>query len=84
MVDIIIYFTAEKITESLTELAKQVIPSAIAPVAGIRKAMGIVPEPLPVSPTSTPGSSSTSVAASTPSSSMDTSQVLNFILKEVT
>ncbi|XP_066906465.1 bromodomain-containing protein 7 [Halyomorpha halys] len=35
---------AEKITESLTELAKQVPPGAIIPVPAIRKAMGIVPE----------------------------------------
>lgn len=36
---------AEKITESLTELAKQVPPGAIVPIPAIRKAMGIVTEP---------------------------------------
>ncbi|XP_075216213.1 bromodomain containing 7/9 isoform X1 [Lycorma delicatula] len=64
---------AEKITESLTELAKQVIPGAIAPVAGIRKAMGIVPEPLPP-PANSSSSNSASDSAATPSSPMDTSQ----------
>ncbi|XP_073996393.1 bromodomain containing 7/9 isoform X1 [Rhodnius prolixus] len=39
---------AEKITESLTELAKQVPPGAIIAVPAIRKAMGVVSEP-PVS-----------------------------------
>ncbi|XP_024086406.1 bromodomain-containing protein 7 isoform X2 [Cimex lectularius] len=40
---------AEKITESLTELAKQVPPGAIIPVPAIRKAMGIVNETMTVS-----------------------------------
>uniref|UniRef100_A0A0K8SQJ5 Bromo domain-containing protein n=1 Tax=Lygus hesperus TaxID=30085 RepID=A0A0K8SQJ5_LYGHE len=40
---------AEKITESLTELAKQVPPGALIPVPAIRKAMGIVNETMSVS-----------------------------------
>lgn len=35
---------AEKIIESLTEMAKQAPPAAIIPVPGIRKAMGVVPD----------------------------------------
>ncbi|CAH1398769.1 unnamed protein product [Nezara viridula] len=35
---------ADKIVESLTEMAKQAPPAAIIPVPGIRKAMGVVPD----------------------------------------
>ncbi|XP_014271236.1 bromodomain-containing protein 7 [Halyomorpha halys] len=35
---------ADKIIESLTEMAKQAPPAAIIPVPGIRKAMGVVPD----------------------------------------
>ncbi|XP_033216841.1 bromodomain-containing protein 7 isoform X2 [Belonocnema kinseyi] len=46
---------AEKITENLTEISKKLPPSAIAPVDGLRKAMGIAPvgggaEPMDVEP----------------------------------
>lgn len=47
---------AEKITENLTEVAKKLPPSAIAPVDGLRRAMGIAPvgsggpEPMEVEP----------------------------------
>ena len=45
---------AEKITENLTSIAKKLPPSAIAPVDGLRKAMGIAPlggpEPMDVEP----------------------------------
>lgn len=45
---------AEKITENLTSIAKKLAPSAIAPVDGLRKAMGIAPlggpEPMEVEP----------------------------------
>lgn len=45
---------AEKITENLTEISKKLPPSAIAPVDGLRKAMGIAPmggnEPMEVEP----------------------------------
>ncbi|XP_022185646.1 bromodomain-containing protein 7 isoform X2 [Nilaparvata lugens] len=50
---------ADKITGSLTELTKQVMPGAVAPVAAIRKAMGIAPQPPPpvqMPPTTTPHS----------------------------
>ncbi|XP_046619908.1 bromodomain-containing protein 7 [Neodiprion virginianus] len=43
---------AEKITENLTEIAKKLPPSAIAPVDGLRRAMGIAPISRP---TSAPG-----------------------------
>ncbi|XP_011137382.1 bromodomain-containing protein 7 isoform X3 [Harpegnathos saltator] len=46
---------AEKITDNLTDIAKKLPPSAIAPVDGLRKAMGIAPlgggpEPMEVEP----------------------------------
>lgn len=45
---------ADKITDNLTEIAKKLPPSAIAPVEGLRKAMGIAPlggpEPMEVEP----------------------------------
>lgn len=46
---------AEKITDNLTEIAKKLPPSAIAPVDGLRRAMGIAPvggggEPMEVEP----------------------------------
>lgn len=45
---------AEKITESLTDIAKKLPPSVIAPVEGLRRAMGISPmggpEPMEVEP----------------------------------
>ncbi|XP_011496203.1 PREDICTED: bromodomain-containing protein 7 isoform X2 [Ceratosolen solmsi marchali] len=45
---------AEKITENLTSIAKKLPPSSIAPVDGLRKAMGIAPlggpEPMEVEP----------------------------------
>lgn len=45
---------AEKITENLTNIAKKLPPSSIAPVDGLRKAMGIAPlggpEPMEVEP----------------------------------
>ncbi|XP_058799673.1 bromodomain-containing protein 7 isoform X2 [Phymastichus coffea] len=46
---------ADKITENLTNIAKKLPPSAIAPVDGLRKAMGIAgplggPEPMEVEP----------------------------------
>ncbi|KAL7301259.1 hypothetical protein TKK_0005999 [Trichogramma kaykai] len=45
---------AEKITENLTDIAKKLPPSAIAPIDGLRKAMGIAPiggpEPMDVEP----------------------------------
>ncbi|XP_008550273.1 bromodomain-containing protein 7 isoform X1 [Microplitis demolitor] len=45
---------AEKISENLTEIAKKLPPSAIAPVDGLRRAMGIAPvggpEPMEVDP----------------------------------
>lgn len=45
---------AEKITENLTDIAKKLPPSAIAPIEGLRKAMGIAPlggpEPMDVEP----------------------------------
>lgn len=45
---------AEKITENLADIAKKLPPSAIAPVDGLRKAMGIAPlggpEPMDVEP----------------------------------
>ncbi|KAK0163989.1 hypothetical protein PV328_002664 [Microctonus aethiopoides] len=46
---------AEKITDKLTEIAKKLPPSAIAPVDGLRRAMGIAPvsggvEPMDVDP----------------------------------
>lgn len=45
---------ADKITDNLTEIAKKLPPSAIAPVDGLRKAMGIAPlggpEPMEVEP----------------------------------
>ncbi|XP_008208464.3 bromodomain-containing protein 7 isoform X1 [Nasonia vitripennis] len=45
---------AEKITENLSSIAKKLPPSAIAPVDGLRKAMGIAPlggpEPMEVEP----------------------------------
>lgn len=44
---------AEKISENLTEISKKLPPSAIAPVDGLRRAMGIAPISRP---TSAPGS----------------------------
>ena len=44
------YISAEKITESLKDMAKKVDPVIIAPVSALRKAMGILPG------TSPPGS----------------------------
>ncbi|KAL2728730.1 bromodomain-containing protein 7 isoform X2 [Vespula squamosa] len=45
---------ADKITDNLTEIAKKLPPSAIAPVDGLRRAMGIAPlagsEPMEVEP----------------------------------
>jgi bromodomain-containing protein 7/9 len=45
---------AEKITQNLTSIAKKLPPSSIAPVDGLRKAMGIAPlggpEPMEVEP----------------------------------
>ncbi|XP_011334541.1 bromodomain-containing protein 7 isoform X1 [Ooceraea biroi] len=45
---------AEKITDNLTEIAKKLPPSGIAPVDGLRRAMGIAPlggsEPMEVEP----------------------------------
>ncbi|KAL6434707.1 hypothetical protein ACFW04_006207 [Cataglyphis niger] len=45
---------AEKITDNLTDIAKKLPPSAIAPVDGLRRAMGIAPlngpEPMEVEP----------------------------------
>ena len=45
---------AEKITENITEISKKLPPSAIAPVDGLRKAMGIAAvgggEPMDVEP----------------------------------
>ncbi|XP_066587787.1 bromodomain-containing protein 7 isoform X2 [Prorops nasuta] len=45
---------ADKITDNLTEIAKKLPPSAIAPVDGLRRAMGIAPlggpEPMEVDP----------------------------------
>lgn len=45
---------AEKITENLTNISKKLPPNAIAPVDGLRKAMGIAPlggpEPMDVEP----------------------------------
>lgn len=45
---------ADKITDNLTEIAKKLPPSAIAPVDGLRRAMGIAPlggpEPMDVEP----------------------------------
>lgn len=51
---------ADKITENLTEIAKKLPPSAIAPVDGLRRAMGIAPISRPTSaPGSVPGIAST-------------------------
>lgn len=45
---------AEKVTENLSKIAKKLPPSAIAPVDGLRRAMGIAPlggpEPMEVEP----------------------------------
>lgn len=45
---------ADKITDNLTDIAKKLPPSAIAPVDGLRRAMGIAPlggpEPMEVEP----------------------------------
>lgn len=38
-------FTADKVTESLTTLIKKVSPGNVAPVTGVRKAMGVAPVP---------------------------------------
>lgn len=43
------FFSADKITGSLSDLAKRVPPGAIASVPGVRKAMGVAIEP-PVRP----------------------------------
>lgn len=46
--------SAEKITDNLTDLAKQVTPDAIAPACVVRKAMGVdmvaAPPPAPKAP----------------------------------
>uniref|UniRef100_A0A1B6DLS8 Bromo domain-containing protein n=1 Tax=Clastoptera arizonana TaxID=38151 RepID=A0A1B6DLS8_9HEMI len=63
---------AEKITESLTNLAKQVPPSAVVSIPGIRKAMGIVAEPHTLPETTSVGTgtdNTTSNRNSTPDTS---------------
>ncbi|RZF35097.1 hypothetical protein LSTR_LSTR009689 [Laodelphax striatellus] len=59
---------ADKITGSLTELTKQVMPGVVAPVAAIRKAMGIVPQPPAPAPPPTPNVD----LSTTPPSPLDT------------
>lgn len=36
---------ADKVTENLTNIIKKVPPGIVAPVTGVRKAMGIAPVP---------------------------------------
>lgn len=38
-------FIADKVTENLANIIKKVSPGNVAPVAGVRKAMGIAPVP---------------------------------------
>lgn len=41
-------FAVDKITEGISYVAKQSAPSVVASVQGVRKAMGVSIEPLPV------------------------------------
>ncbi|XP_048509938.1 bromodomain-containing protein 7 [Athalia rosae] len=68
---------ADKITENLTEISKKLPPSAIAPVDGLRRAMGIAPI---TRPTSAPGSVPATVTISANVSAAEPMEVVDSIV----